>query len=93
MIPVDEVCYFQARDKYTAVVTADGEYLIRRPGRELAAELDPAAFWQIHRITVVNAWCIAQLSRAAGGRRLLRLTNRPEILAVSRAHGDRFRQM
>ena len=42
-------CYFQAEDKYTKVVTAAGEALIRKPIKELFEELDPEAFWQIHR--------------------------------------------
>ncbi len=39
MIPVEEVCYFQAADKYTSVVTRGGEALIRTSLRELLAQL------------------------------------------------------
>ena len=41
MIAVDDVLYFQAEDKYTKVVTADGDALIRKPIKELYEELDP----------------------------------------------------
>ena len=54
LIPVDDVCYFQANDKYTSVFTADTEALIRTPLKELAAQLDPERFWQVHRGTIVN---------------------------------------
>src|SRR5207244_1756741 len=54
MIPVEEVCYFRADDKYTAVVTKDGEALIRIPLKDLLAQLDPARFARIHRGTIVN---------------------------------------
>ena len=49
MISVDDVLYFRAEDKYTKVVTRDGEALIRKPIKELYESLDPEAFWQIHR--------------------------------------------
>ena len=39
MIAIDEVCYFQAADKYTSVVTADAEWLIRTSLRDLLARL------------------------------------------------------
>ena len=51
---MDDVCYFQANDKYTSVFTAEGESLIRTPLRELAAQLDARHFWQVHRGTIVN---------------------------------------
>ena len=41
MIAVDDVIYFRAEDKYTKVVTAEGEALIRKPIKELFEELDP----------------------------------------------------
>ena len=59
LIAVDDVIYFQAEDKYTKVVTADGDALIRKPIKELFEELDPDAFWQIHRGTIVNLRAIA----------------------------------
>jgi DNA-binding LytR/AlgR family response regulator len=93
IVPVEEVCYFQARDKYTAVVTAEGELLIKKPIKELAAELDPDRFWQIHRGTVVNASCVAEATRFLSGGLALRLSNRPETLMVSRAFAQRFKQM
>src|SRR3972149_160347 len=49
LILVDDVAYFRADNKYTTVVTADGEALLRTPIRELLTVLDPATFKQIHR--------------------------------------------
>jgi DNA-binding LytR/AlgR family response regulator len=93
LVTVDEVCYFQADMKYTRVVTADGESLIRRSLKELAAELDPSCFWLIHRSTIVNANAIAGVSRDFRGRVRVRLKARREELAVSEAHEHVFRQM
>ena len=42
--------------KYTRVVLAQSEALIRTPLKDLLAELDPERFWQIHRSTLVNAY-------------------------------------
>jgi DNA-binding LytR/AlgR family response regulator len=93
LITVEEVCYFQADAKYTRVVTADGESLIRKSLKELAEELDPAKFWPIHRATIVNADTIAAVGRNLSGDMVIRLKNRPERLTVSEAHRKLFRQM
>jgi DNA-binding LytR/AlgR family response regulator len=92
-IPVDEVLYFQASDKYTCVMTAAGEYLIRTPLAEVAAQLDPEVFWQIHRGTVVNMDEVASTRRDLAGRVFVRLKDGKTELTVSRAYAQRFRHM
>lgn len=92
-IPVDEVHYFQACDKYTCVRTREGESLIRMPLAELAAQLDPEVFWQIHRSTVVNMNEVASTRRDLGGRLFVRLRDGRTELPVSRACAQRFRHM
>jgi DNA-binding LytR/AlgR family response regulator len=91
MVPVDEVIYFEAADKYLRVVTARREHLIRLSLRELLGQLDEQRFWQIHRGTVVQARCIARAVRDEQGRTTLELRDRPERLAVSRVFAGRFR--
>ncbi len=93
LIPVEEVCYFQATDKYTLVVTKGGESLIRKTIKELANELNPDQFWQIHRGTIVNASCIAQVGRSLTGRGVVRLKDRSETLTVSHRYTHLFKQM
>jgi DNA-binding LytR/AlgR family response regulator len=93
LITVDEVSYFQADNKYTRVVTGEGEALIRKPLKELVDELDPNQFWQIHRSTLVNAASIAGVTRDFRGRMLVKLKSRPETLLVSDSYTHRFRQM
>lgn len=93
LIAVDDVCYFQASEKYTLVATAGNEYLIRTSLKELAEQLDPQQFWQIHRATLVNVREIAGAQRELAGTLLLRLQSRPEKLRVSRAYAQLFRQM
>jgi len=91
MVPVDEVIYFEAADKYLRVVTARREHLIRLSLRELLGQLDEQRFWQIHRGTVVQARCIARAVRDEQGRTTLELRDRPERLVVSRVFAGRFR--
>jgi len=93
LITVDEVVYFQADNKYTRVVTSDGEALIRKSLKELVDELDTEQFWQIHRSTVVNVAAIAGVARDFRGRMLVKLKKREDTLLVSDTYTHLFRQM
>ncbi|MGA8393594.1 MAG: LytTR family DNA-binding domain-containing protein, partial [Burkholderiaceae bacterium] len=93
MVPVDEVLYFEAADKYLRVLTASAEYLIRTPLKELLAQLDPQVFWQIHRGTLVRASLIDTVTRDEAGKLSLTLRGRPERLAVSRLYAHLFKAM
>jgi DNA-binding LytR/AlgR family response regulator len=93
MIPVDEVLYFVSDEKYTRVQTAQQEALIRKPIKELLAELDPAQFWQIHRSTLINTRAIAGVTRDERGRQLVAIKGRPEKLEVSRSYAHLFKGM
>jgi DNA-binding LytR/AlgR family response regulator len=93
LITVDEICYFKSDSKYTIVVTAAQESLIRRPIRELLPELDPAIFWQIHRGTVINATAIAGVQRDIAGHLRVKIKNRKEMLPVSESFVHLFRSM
>jgi len=93
VITVEDVFYFQADNKYTRVVTADAESLIRKPIKDLSEELDPSDFWQIHRSTIVNVNAIAGVVRDLRGHAQVRLKKRSEMLVVSEAYAHRFRQM
>ncbi len=94
MVPVDEVLYFEAADKYVRVLTATQEYLIRTPLKQLMPQLDDQVFWQVHRAVVVRADAIAEVQRDDSGRMLLRLRGRPEEkLVVSRLYAHLFRAM
>jgi len=93
VVTVDEVLYFQADTKYTRVVTADGEALMRKTLKELQDELDPGSFWTIHRSTIVNASAIAGVVRDLRGRLYVRLRQRDDRLIVSETYAHVFRQM
>jgi DNA-binding LytR/AlgR family response regulator len=93
MIPVDEVVYFEAADKYVRVVTETREALIRMPLRELLPRLHGERFWRIHRGTVVRADAIATATRDDSGKVFLTLRQRPERLVASRLYAHLFRGM
>lgn len=93
MVAVDDVCYFQSTDKYTAVLTRDAELLLRTPLKELIQQLDADRFWQVHRGTLVNVKQIVSAHHDLLGKVSLTLRDRPEKVAVSRSYAQLFRQM
>ena len=93
MVPVADVLYFEAADKYVRVLTAAREFLIRTPLKELIGQLDPQVFWQIHRSTLVRAGSITTVSRDEAGKLHLELAGRPEKLPVSRLYAHLFKAM
>ena len=92
-IAIDEVVYFQSDHKYTRGVLADAEYLIKRPLKDLLAELDPEQFWQIHRSTVVNILEVRAMEPDFSGRLAMRLRSRRELLPVSESFAARYRRL
>ena len=93
MIPMADVVYFEALDKYINVVCRDGEALIRTSLKELLPQLDPQQFWQIHRGTIVNAGAIASAVRDEAGKLSLTLRQHGAQLRVSPLYAHLFRQM
>jgi len=93
MIPVGEVLFLQSDEKYTRVVLADGEALIKTPIRELIDGLDPDVFWQIHRSTLVNVNAIAGVTRDFRGQAHVKIKGKDENLVVSRIYSHLFKQM
>jgi len=93
MVPVAEVVYFEAADKYVRVLTAEREYLIRTALKELIEQLDPQEFWQVHRSTLVRATHIATVTRDEAGKQHISLRGRPERLPVSRLYAHLFKAM
>jgi len=93
LIAVDDILYFHAEDKYTRVVTTEGDALIRKSIKDLGEELDPAQFWQVHRATIVNLRAIARIERDYRDQPLIRVKGRSEPLTVSRSFAHLFRAM
>ena len=93
LVPVGEVLYFEAADKYVRVVTAEREHLVRLSLKELLPQLDPARFWQVHRGTIVRADAIASALREESGKVTLSLRGHADKLTASRLYAHLFRGM
>jgi DNA-binding LytR/AlgR family response regulator len=93
MVPVADVLYFEAADKYVRVITAQREYLIRTSLRELLPQLDTQRFWQVHRGTVVRADAIATALRDESGKVHLTLRGHADKLVASRLYAHLFKAM
>ena len=93
LVPVAEVLYFEAADKYVRVVTAEREHLIRLSLRELLPQLDAQQFWQVHRSLVVRATAITTATRDESGKVFLQLRGRAERLTASRLYAHLFKGM
>lgn len=93
MIPIGDVLYFEATDKYINVVTTDQASLIRMSLRELLPQLDQQLFWQIHRSYIVNTQHLQYASRDETGKLSLHLKGSTQKLQVSRVYAHLFKQM
>jgi DNA-binding LytR/AlgR family response regulator len=93
MVPVDDVLCFEAADKYVRVLTAEREYLIRTPLKELQEQIDTSVFWQIHRGTVVRALAIEAVTRDEAGKTFVNLRGLQERFVVSRLYAHLFKAM
>ncbi len=92
MVPVDEVIFFEAADKYVRVIVTSGkEHLVRISLRELLPQLDTSRFWQIHRSIVVRSDAIERAVRDEAGKLSLHLHGCKERLGVSRMYAHLFK--
>jgi DNA-binding LytR/AlgR family response regulator len=92
-LDVADVRFFQADDKYTVVVSSQGEFLIRIPITDLVSQLDPGQFWQVHRSTIVNLAWLEGTRRDDNSRLFLRMRGHAGELPVSRAFVHLFKTM
>jgi DNA-binding LytR/AlgR family response regulator len=93
LVPVEEVDFFQASEKYTLAITRDQEWVLRTPLRELEGQLDPERFWRIHRNAVIRVGAIARISRDERNQVVVHFRNQDRKVGVSRAYAHRFKQM
>jgi DNA-binding LytR/AlgR family response regulator len=93
LIPVEQVAYLRSDEKYTLVAWEGGEALIRKTIRELADELDPERFVQVHRSVIVNLHQVSQVARGPNETAEVQMKGRTEVLPVSRSFVHVFRQM
>lgn len=93
MVDVGTVDRFEASDKYTTVHAGSREWLIRTPLKELEQQLDPDAFWRVHRGTLLRVAAIRRVQRDLAGRLWAELQSGGPPVAISRRYAQLFRQM
>ena len=98
LIPVDDIDYLRSDAKYTLVAWHDeagqaGEAVVRIALKDLAAQLDPGQFAQVHRSIVVNLRAVSHVRRHDNETAEIHLKRRKEVLPVSRNYLHLFRQM
>lgn len=91
-VTTEEILFFRSDHKYTAAVTREREHLVNRTLKQLVEELDPEAFWRVHRSYVVNLRAILSVRKIAGGGLEIVLRDHPERIPVSQPYAHRFRQ-
>jgi DNA-binding LytR/AlgR family response regulator len=92
LINVDDVLFFQSDTKYTRIVTANADALVRTTLKELLEGLDADAFWQVHRGTVVAVRAVDRAVREGPEKLVIHLKNHAEKLTVSRQFFHLFKQ-
>ena len=92
-VPVSEVLFFMAEDKYTTVKTAEKEFLIKKTIKELENELDPDQFWRVHRSSIINIDKIKKITRSFSNQLVVMFNNTDRSVIVSRAYSHLFKQM
>lgn len=85
LIPIEEVVYFQADQKYVTVRHKKGEVIIEESLKSLETDLADR-FIRIHRNALVAKQAITGLSKSAIGRTQVMLDNVSDQLEVSRRH-------
>jgi len=93
LIPLADVLYCEATDKYLNVATTQGEGLIRLSLRELLTRAVPGTLLQVHRSIAVNQKRVLAATRDDAGHLSLTLRDTPRLIPVSRAFAHQFRAM
>ncbi|MCF6246532.1 MAG: LytTR family DNA-binding domain-containing protein [Desulfobacula sp.] len=92
-VPVSQVLYFKAEDKYTIVQTITHEFLIKTPIKELENALDPKLFWRVHRSSIVNIDKIQVIKRSFTNQMIVGFDGIDHTIIISRSYEHLFKQM
>jgi two-component system, LytTR family, response regulator len=89
ILDVDDLRWVEASDKWLTLHARDGQYRLRKPIRELEAELDPTQFARIHRATLIALAEVHELHPLPDGDYGIVLRDRT-VLNLSRTYRDAF---
>lgn len=92
-IPVEDILWIEAADKYVVVHTADCSHLLRQTMNSLEERLDPRQFLRIHRSVLVRKTAVQGLRPLFHGDYILKLNNGKELTLSRNFRGSFFSQM
>jgi DNA-binding LytR/AlgR family response regulator len=90
-VPVSQVIFFKAEDKYTVVQTPENEFLIKTPIKTLENRLDPKKFWRVHRSAIVNIERIQIIKRSFTNQMIIGFDKIKHNITVSRSYEHLFK--
>ncbi|MDA3917000.1 MAG: LytTR family DNA-binding domain-containing protein [Deltaproteobacteria bacterium] len=90
-VPVSQIIFFKAEDKYTVVQTPENEFLIKSPIKTLENRLDPKKFWRVQRSSIVNIERIQVIKRSFTNQMIIGFDKIDQNIAVSRSYEHLFK--
>jgi two-component system LytT family response regulator len=92
-LPVDEIVWIEAANKYVVIHTATGSHISRQTMQFLEDKLDPRDFVRIHRSTLVRKAAVRGLHPLFHGDYIVKLANGAEVTLSRSFRGTFFREM
>jgi two-component system, LytTR family, response regulator len=92
-VPVDEIIWIEAANKYVVVYTPAGSHISRQTIQGLEDQLNPREFVRTHRSTLVRKAAVRGLHPLFHGDYIVKLVNGAEVTLSRSFRGSFFREM
>jgi two-component system LytT family response regulator len=92
-VPVDEIIWIEAANKYVVVYTPTGSHISRQTIQGLEDQLNPREFVRTHRSTLVRKAAVRGLHPLFHGDYIVKLVNGAEVTLSRSFRGSFFREM
>jgi two-component system, LytTR family, response regulator len=92
-VPVDEIIWIEAANKYVVVHTPTGSHISRQTIQGLEDQLNPREFVRTHRSTLVRKAAVRGLHPLFHGDYIVKLVNGAEVPLSRSVRGSFFREM
>ena len=91
LVPIEEIIYFKADQKYVTLRTAEQEYLLEEPLKDLEEEFSQH-FIRIHRNALVAMKLLQGLAKNSNGHPCAKFIEIDDMLEISRRHLPQVRK-
>lgn len=92
-VPVDEIIWIEAANKYVVIHTPTGSHISRQTIQGLEDQLDPREFVRTHRSTLVRKAAVRGLHPLFHGDYIVKLVDGAEVTLSRSFRGSFFREM